>query len=233
MTTEQRRSFRREGQAVRRGALIEAALALVAEGGAQAATVRAVAQRAGVSPGLIRHYFRSKDDLMHAACAALMAQRMTANLHVLDNAPPDPAARLAVFVAASLRSPAPDPDPLGLWAAFIHQTKTDPEIRLAHEGACLAFRDRLHVLIAALPRAADDATLRAQAIACMAVIDGLWLQASALPRSFDAGEVVQIGLTAVGAILGIDLSPHLPGSRPKATAGRPTGHRVVPQTAGG
>jgi hypothetical protein len=49
-------------------------------------------------------------------------------------------------------------------------------------------------LIASLPRPADEATLRAHAIACNAVIDGLWLEGSALPEAFAPGEVERIGL---------------------------------------
>jgi AcrR family transcriptional regulator len=195
---------------VRRDALIDAALQLMAEGGAQAATVRAIADRAGVTPGLIRHYFHTKEDLTRAAYTSLMTRMIAANLAVLETSPADPVARLAAFVAASLRPPVVDGEALGLWAAFIHRLRTDPQIRLAHETAYLAYRDRLQLLIAALPRLADDATLRSQAIACNAVIDGLWLEGSALPEAFAAGEIPRIGLTSVGAILELDLLTHLP-----------------------
>jgi len=208
--TGNRRKFRREGETVRRDALIEAALQLMAEGGAQAATVRAIADRAGVTPGLIRHYFHSKEDLTRAAYTTLMSRMIAANVAVLETAPADPVVRLAAFVAASLRPPVVDAEALGLWAAFIHRLRTDPQIRLAHESAYLAYRDRLQLLISALPRPADDATLRAQAIACNAVIDGLWLEGSALPEAFSQGEIPRIGLMSVGAILNLDLLSHLP-----------------------
>ena len=208
--TGNRRKFRREGETVRRDALIDAALHLMAEGGAQAATVRAIADRAGVTPGLIRHYFHSKEDLTRAAYMTLMTRMIAANLAVLETSPADPVVRLAAFVAASLRPPVVDAEALGLWAAFIHRLRTDPQIRLAHETAYLAYRDGLQLLIAALPRVADEATLRAQAIACNAVIDGLWLEGSALPEAFEAGEIPRVGLTSVGAILNLDLLSHLP-----------------------
>ena len=105
----ERRNFRREGEERRREALIAAALQLVADGGAQAATVRAIAMRAGVTPGLIRHYFHSKEDLTRAAYLHLMNQMTADNARVLETAPADPAARLAAFVAASLRPPVVDP----------------------------------------------------------------------------------------------------------------------------
>lgn len=209
-----RRKFTREGESARRAALISAALDLMAEGGPQAATVRAIADRAGVTAGLIRHYFASKDELTRAAYVSLM-ERMTAdNFEVLQTAPPSPEARLAAFVAASLRPPVVDALTLGLWAAFIHKVRTDPAIKSAHQSTYLAYRDRLQLLIAGLPRPADDATLRAHAIACNAVIDGLWLEGSALPEAFAPDELTRIGLASVGAILGLDLFSHLPKAQP-------------------
>ena len=200
-----RRKFRREGEAARRAALIDATLRLMAEGGSQAATVRAIAEQAGVTPGLIRHYFQSKEDLTRAAYTTLMDRLTSASLLVLESAPADPVARLAVFVASSLRPPVVDAGSLGVWAAFIHRMQTDPKIRHAHEMSYLSYRDHLQLLISALPRIADDATLREQAIACTALIDGLWLEGSALPEAFEDREILRIGLSAVGAILDIDL----------------------------
>ena len=78
-----RRSYRREAEDIRRDALITAALDLVAEGGPQAATVRAIADRAGVTPGLIRHYFASKEDLTRAAFRRLMERMIDDTASVL------------------------------------------------------------------------------------------------------------------------------------------------------
>jgi hypothetical protein len=83
-------------------------------------------------------------------------------------------------------------------------------MRETHIATYHDYRDRLQALIAALPRQALPAQLRAEAIACNAVIDGLWLEASVLPEAFAPGEVERIGLSSVGAILGVDLARALP-----------------------
>ena len=201
-----RRTYRREPEEKRREALIAAAQELVAEGGPKAATVRAIAERAGVTAGLIRHYFSTKDELSQAAYRALMDQMTDFGAHLLDGAPADPVSRLAIFVAASLRPPVVDGKAVGLWAGFIHQVRSDPALRTVHEASYLRFRDTLQALIADLPRDADAARLRREAIASNAVIDGLWLEGSVLPEMFSPGELEQIGLTSVGAILGVDLA---------------------------
>lgn len=216
MTTD-RRPYRRESEESRRDALISAALELVAEGGPQAATIRAIAERAGVTPGLIRHYFTTKDELTRTAYGYLMDRMTNSNAEVLQSAPDNPASRLAVFVAASLNPPIVDPLQLGLWAGFLHGMRRDPSMRLVHAERYYAYRDLLQSLIAALPRVATEAKLRADAIACNAVIDGLWLEGSALPEGFASGELEHIGMTAVGAILGIDLMSALPGATGELT----------------
>lgn len=204
-----RRKFKREGEAHRRDALISAALELISEGGPTTATVRAIAERAGVTPGLIRHYFNNKEDLTRAAYHALMEGMTEAHLVALAFAPDTPEARLAAFVAASLRAPVMDPKAMGLWAGFIYLVRSDPEMRAVHAENYLRYRDLLQGLIAALP-GADAALLRGQAIACNGVLDGLWLEGCALPEAFARDEMALIGAGAIGAILGVDLVPHLP-----------------------
>lgn len=208
---EDRRPYRRETQEQRREALIAAALEVLAEGGPQAATVRAIADRAGITAGLIRHYFPSKDDLTRAAYAALMDRMTAESLAASEIASDDPAQRLAAFIAASLRAPVLDGERVRLWAGFLHHVRRDPLMHGVHEATYLAYRDRLQTLIQALPGKADPATARRLAIACNAVIDGLWLEGGTLPDSFATGEVEEIGLSAIGAILGVALpAPTIP-----------------------
>ena len=54
----------------KRTAILEAAIQVVADDGA-AATVGAIAKRAGVSHGSVFHYFENKADLLNAAYLAL------------------------------------------------------------------------------------------------------------------------------------------------------------------
>lgn len=204
-----RRPYRREGEEKRRDDLVAAAVQLVAEGGAGAATVRAIAERAGVTPGLIRHYFSTKDELTLTAYRMVMeAMTQSAVQSLDDTAADEPLARLSRFVAANFRPPVLDPVRLAVWAAYLHRARVDPAMRAVHEATYLGYRDRLQELIAALPgRGAATARNRRDAIACNAVIDGLWIEGASLPEAFAAGELTEIALGAVGAILSVTLPP--------------------------
>lgn len=61
------RTGRRPGTPDTRAAIVEAARQAFATKGYQAATFRAIAEDAGVDPGLITHYFGTKDGLFAAA----------------------------------------------------------------------------------------------------------------------------------------------------------------------
>jgi TetR/AcrR family transcriptional regulator, transcriptional repressor of bet genes len=207
----ERKPFRRIGPDQRREAMIDAMLALIAEEGLAAATTRAVAARAGVTPGLIRHYFDSKDALLSAAYQRHMSAltRATCGPHEGRSA----AVRLARFVAAGLRPPVASAEAVLLWAGFLAHVQHGGPMQDTHAATYAEFRDHLQVRIAdALEeagRAVPAATLRRHAIACNAVIDGLWLEGGMLPEDFAPNELAQIGLDSVGAMLDLHLTPDM------------------------
>ena len=211
-TPRDRRPYIRDSEENRREALIAATQDLIAEGGPRAATVRAIAERAGVTPGLIRHYFGSKQELAHAAYTALMDGMTEKGAEALDEADGGAIPRLAAFICASLRPPVVDPRRVGLWAGFLHQVQADPGLLAQHEASYLHYRDRLQHLIAALGRPVSADQLRCEAIACNAMIDGLWLEGSVIPNHFAPGELEHIGLGSLGALLGVDLLSARPPS---------------------
>lgn len=201
----ERRAYRREPEEKRREQLMQAALELIAEGGPQAATVRGIAARAGVTPGLIRHYFQSKEALTRASYRYLMDGMTQRSGEALEAAPGEARARLAAFIAASVRPPVLDAGSVALWAGFLHGIQRDPEMREVHRASYLAYRDRLQGLIAVLERARTPEAVRRDAVACNAVIDGLWMEGSLLPDAFGPEELVELVLGSCGAILGVDL----------------------------
>ncbi len=201
--------FKREAADIRRKALIDATLSLIAEQGIGATTVRAIAEHAGVTQGLIRHYFSSKEELVMAAYEAHMDRLTEATYAPLAQELP-PRRRLAAFISATLHPPVLDPGSVELWAGFFSRVRADGRMRAVHRRTYLDFRNRLEDLIGdALAddnRPADRTERRRLAIACNAVIDGLWLEGGALPDLFEPDELAQIGLRSVADIIGLDLA---------------------------
>lgn len=205
---QDRRPYARATEEKRRDDLVAAVLDLVAEGGTDAATVRAIAERAGVTPGMVRHHFGDKDSLMRAAYARMSEAMVAPCIAAAEAAGNDPLVRLRVFLVAALSPTVLDPKTVGVWAAYMHRVRTDPDLRAAHEAGYLNFRDRLEALIAALP--APALPPRPAAIALNALLDGLWIEGSLLPHGFADGEVERIALAAASRLLGTDITEARP-----------------------
>lgn len=203
-----RRKFRREGADQRKEALVRATLELISEEGVRGATVRAIAERAEVTQGLIRHYFSTKEDLVLAAYTQHM-KAMTDQTFA-SAAGATAKARLAALVVASVTPPVVDAASIGLWAGFLNHVRQNTRMQVVHARSYHDFRDRLEALITVVlcegGRATDAHNCRRLAIACNAVIDGLWLEGGALPEAFEAGELATIAVQSVGAILGMKLT---------------------------
>ncbi|MGD0065162.1 MAG: helix-turn-helix domain-containing protein, partial [Streptosporangiaceae bacterium] len=73
------------GDLTARARIRQAALRHFAEQGFQRATIRKIAQTAGVSPGLLRHHFGSKDDLRKECDEYVSEMLRRLNAQLLSN----------------------------------------------------------------------------------------------------------------------------------------------------
>jgi TetR/AcrR family transcriptional repressor of bet genes len=193
---------------VRRAALMRAAAACLAEDGVGAATVRAVAARAGVTPGLVRHHFGGIDGLI-AATYRHVGETVTEAIEAaLAAAPADPRGRLSAFVRASFAPPLLDGDLLATWLAFWGRVRRDAQIRALHGEIYAAYRARLAAMLsAAAAEAGRPIDANRAALALTALLDGLWLELCLDPSSFSADEAVRIVEAFVDALLAGALEP--------------------------
>ena len=88
---------KRSIKAIRRDELMDAAIEVMGTEGLNGATVAVIANRAGMSTGLVNHYFESKEELL------ALAMRNLSNLFrrdILDLMPPDasPQQRLKAII---------------------------------------------------------------------------------------------------------------------------------------
>lgn len=181
----------------------------IVELGIQGTSLRAVAAKAGVSNGLIRHYFSSKENLIAEAYSRTITIITDPPLAVAAEAGP-PIEKMRRFIVASITGPVADPRILSLWATFISQVHINDRFRDVHREKYGAYRAACAGLIKDLLEAnaceASPAELQRQSIALNAVIDGLWLEGCLSPDEIDERLQIDIGLSAVGRLLGIHIS---------------------------
>lgn len=194
-----RQAFTRESADTRRDALIAACARVLAKHGASGASVRVICTEAGVSPGLLRHYFDGIEALVAATYRATGVRVAEALLAAVD-AESEPRARLLAFVTASFRAPIADPELLATWLAFWSMSRTNAVIGKIHDEIYADNRRDMEKLIAVCPGAPADPRLAA--IALTALVDGLWLELSLGNAPFSAEEAEILAEKWLDALLG-------------------------------
>jgi DNA-binding transcriptional regulator YbjK len=195
----QKPAFRRAEPDERRISLIEASTRVLARDGVAGASVRAIAQEAGVSPGLVGHYFAGIDALVAATYAHVEARVSDVLDAAVNGAGPDPRARLDAFVTASFSTSLASGELLATWIAFWSLVRSRPEITRQHDEQYAAFRMRLEHLLGACGMPAERRPHAA--IAITALVDGLWLELCLSPHAFSAAEAGAIARTMLDALL--------------------------------
>ncbi len=165
---------RDEGEEARRSQLIEVTIDSLAEVGYVGTTLAEIARRAGVSPGLVAHYFGDKDGLLSAAFRALarpLAARVRARLALAHT----PRGRVQAVIDVNLAPEEFDQRTGTAWLAFWGQVlhvEGLKRVQTAYQRRMLSnLRSDLRSMIAG-----DEAHSLASMIAAM--IDGVWLRAA-------------------------------------------------------
>jgi len=157
--------------------LSEAVFTTLADRGPVGLTLRAVAERAGCTTGLVLHTFPNKQALLlHARDVLHERTRLRADRVESDAS--DPAAALRAVVAAALPTDEATLAEARVWIGFLAAALSDPVLVERHADNSGAFADRLARLLTAADEAgateagaAGDVTVRAAALA--AAVEGV------------------------------------------------------------
>lgn len=159
---------------IRRRQLIKATIASIHDVGFSESSVSRIAAKAGVSAGIVHHYFEDKGELLEATLRQLGANLSASVVRRLQTAR-TAAHRLMAVVDGNLGPELFTPEAVSAWLAFWSQVPTHP--RLARIQTIII--RRLHSnLVHALRPFLREPELRhvAQDLACL--IDGIWLRAA-------------------------------------------------------
>ncbi len=179
-------AFTRAEPDKRRQSLIDATARVLARKGASGVSVRAICAEAGVSPGLLRHYFAGVSDAI-AETYRWTGQRIdTALQAAVEEAGPGARARLVAYLAASFRPPVASGELLASYVALWSLTRSDPAIADVRAEVYGQYRAALERLLCAYRPDLSDPRLAA--IGLTALIDGLWLELSLGDAPFTAAE---------------------------------------------
>lgn len=183
--------FKREAPEKRRSDLIDAAIRCLAEGGMTAFKMDRVAAEAGVSLGLVSHYFTSKDELLTEMYRRALyddVNRMVADSEALDAG--SPARRLCQMIDAIIDPKYLKSANLTIWLTLWGEIIINPALRRTHRTLYRSYMDTLSRLIAAvaverrLPIKAPEMARNFQAL-----IDGLYLERALDSQALDHADL--------------------------------------------
>ena len=161
----------------RRAELVRATIEILAEAGPREATVRAICARAGVSHGLLRHYFGNHKTLVVSACHRLASDYDAEISEILDQGQGPARARLRRLFRLPFTPQWIDDRALGAWVSYWSLVRSDEEVAAIHRD--YYGRQRLRIA-GTLRRLAKEEGLSldagAEALAITALMDGLWLE---------------------------------------------------------
>lgn len=202
-----RKKYRRLEPGARRQSLIEASLDCLSRLGPHGASVREICERAGVSPGLLRHHFDGKDELIVEAYRSL-TREFHGGLHrVLSNSADSAEQKLRAFFDAYFSRQVTREERVGTYIAYWTLARTDPNIQRIQR---FAYRKLRRLLIPLLNALAKDRDVQIDAervgIVLIAQLDGFWLDMCVDPKRFSRSKT--------SAICWESLEILLRGSRP-------------------
>ena len=165
---------RDEVEEARTRQLIEVTIDSLAEVGFVGSTLAQIASRAGVSPGLVAHYFGDKDGLLEATFRTL-SRRITERMKARSSTARTPRGRIQAVIDANLAAEEFDKRTGIAWLAFwgqvlhVHGLK---RVQTAYQ------RRMLSNLAHALRKLVPPTEARSLAAMIAAMIDGVWLRAA-------------------------------------------------------
>ncbi len=188
-------------------ALIQATLACVARHGLENTTVRKIAEAAGVTNGLIRFYFNTKDEMIRAAYGHFLDNILRATLPDGADDKSPKCRRLGKCIEAILSPPVTSADTVTLWASLLPMAQKDAkmsEIRRAFYRETLAtFAILVRDAYEEQGREVEEAQLHRRVVALNSFIDGLWINGGAVDSNIDQDDLIQVGLHGAAALLGL------------------------------
>lgn len=157
---------------IRRKQLVDAAIAVIHAEGFANATVARIARRAGVSTGMVHHYFHDKDDLLFATMRHLLAElRADAAARLAHSFTPQQ--RIGAIIDACFGDSQFEGQVFSAWLALYGNARQSPRLM---NILALYHRRLRSSLLHDLRRLVAEAEALRLAEGIGAMIDGLWLR---------------------------------------------------------
>lgn len=193
-----------------RARLIEATIASIAHDGLAGASVERITRRAGVSRGLVRHYYGAKSNLLAEAFRDL-ADDFRGMLGMRDSGEPDSdraaELRLRRAILPMFDRLQPAPDRQYAWFGFWALARSEPQIERLNHALYEEIVQHLGGLVADVARRRGrsiDTAAAGRGLAAM--MEGAWVHAIINVEGMSVAEAQRLSLDYVSRLLGGDIA---------------------------
>jgi len=172
---------------VRRKQLIDATIRAIGRVGYAGLTLTHVAGEAGLSPGIVNFYFKSKDQLLFATLEQIAEEYSAFWQGAIDKGKISPAAGLEAMIDADFHAAVCNPEKVSVWYAFWAEARNKPAYR---ELVARLEDDYLQQTASLCARLIGEGGYEGvdadqSAAGLNAMIDGLWFDCLMAPGKFD------------------------------------------------
>jgi TetR/AcrR family transcriptional repressor of bet genes len=188
----------------RRKQILRAAFDVASRRGLAGVTVRLIATRAGLSPGLVLFHFKSKDYLINALLDHLL--ETTTVLHLTDDIVniPVPLDRLLALLVREMHRLSSEPRRIRLFFDFWALGFSDPIVRTKMQAELDRYREAVRPLaeevLATEPERFAHVTAEGLAAVTVSFIKGCAVQSMIDPRKFRIDEFLAAAQALIGQL---------------------------------
>jgi TetR/AcrR family transcriptional repressor of bet genes len=182
--------------------LIDATISTIGRVGYSGTTLNHVAGAAGLSPGIVNFYFKSKDQLLAATLAQLAEEHESLWLAKIAAAGGSPEGGLDAMIEADFDPTICTLDKVVVWFAFWAEAQSRPLYRSVVSELEERYFQQTHAFCAELVEKGGYPGIDAADVArgLNAISDGLWADLLVLPETFDPEAAKRICRTFLGAV---------------------------------
>ncbi|AUX72644.1 transcriptional regulator BetI [Erwinia pyrifoliae] len=171
-------------KAIRQAQLINATLTVIDRVGLANASLALIAKEAGVSTGIVSHYFGDKNSLLEACMLQILSDLYVALRHQRLKAGNDAEAQVKAIIDGNFDISQITPPVLKTWLVFWAESLYQPNLNRLQR---INDRRLYSNLTAQFRRVMPGHQARAAASSLAAIIDGLWLRLTLAPLPMEQG----------------------------------------------
>ena len=187
---------------VRRKQLIDATMRAIGRYGYASLTLTHVAGEAGLSPGIVNFYFKSKDQLLIATLENIAEEYSGLWQGAIAKGRVSPAAGLAAMIDADFHASVCNAEKVSVWYAFWAEARNNANYQslvMGLEDEYLKETEQLCARIVA-EGGYDGIDAHQAAVGLNAMIDGLWFDCLMSPSKFDRAAAKRTCLAYLAAV---------------------------------